>query len=241
MILTTSAATAPIREVGVTGQIYRLQEFIGQAPTRGVYVEGNEANGNALPQGFLVFQPPGSITQPHFHETNQFQVFVGGDGKFGKKAAAPVTVQYASGHTPYGPIAAGADGVVYYTLRQRWDPGAKYMPKMRDLLVRGRQRQALVTLAPDVLETFGTTVLIEPHDDGLMACVVRLHPNETYVVDHLIAGGGQYHVVLEGELVFDGERFPKRSCQFATSDAQDPSITAGAQGLAFLILRFPKS
>ena len=26
-------------------------------------------------------------------------------------------------------------------LRQRWDPGAKYMPGMRDKLVRGRQRQ----------------------------------------------------------------------------------------------------
>ena len=126
MIVTTSFENAPARDVGVTGQVYRLWEFVGRAPVRGTYVEGNEANDNALPQGFLVQQPPGSVTRPHFHETNQFQVFVGGGGHFGKRPAAPLTVQYASGHTPYGPISANDEGLLYYTLRQRWDPGAKY-------------------------------------------------------------------------------------------------------------------
>ena len=86
-------------------------------------MEGNETNDNGLPQGFLVSQPPGSVTPPHFHETNQFQVFVGGSGRLGKRRADPVTVQFAGGHTPYGPIAAGDRGIQYFTLRQSWDPG----------------------------------------------------------------------------------------------------------------------
>ena len=109
MLLTASTdeAARRARTVDVHGQDYVLCEYIGNAPTRGIYVDGNEANDNALPQGFLVTQPPGSVTRPHFHETNQFQVFVDGHARFGKKPAAPLTVQYASGHTPYGPIVAG--------------------------------------------------------------------------------------------------------------------------------------
>ena len=59
------------------------------------------------------------------HHINQFQVFVDGSGKVGRHAALPITVQYANGYTPYGPIEAGVTGVRYFTLRQQWDPGAK--------------------------------------------------------------------------------------------------------------------
>ena len=135
------------RIVHVNGHDYVLSEFVGAAPLRGTYVEGNEANGNALPQGFLVEQPPGSVTPPHFHETDQFQVFVGGSGRMGKQQANPVAVHYAGGHTPYGPIAAGNDGVQYFTLRRRWDPGAKYMPASRDRLRRGPRRHRLAASA----------------------------------------------------------------------------------------------
>jgi hypothetical protein len=265
MILSTSAIDAPIREVAVTGQTYRLQEFIGQAPVRGTYVDGSEADDNALPQGFLVFQPPNSITQPHFHETNQFQVFVGGSAKFGKKPAAPLTVQYASGHTPYGPIAAGEEGVVYYTLRQRWDPGAKYMPKMREKLVRGRQRQRLL-VADEAID--GLSYLLEPEEDGLMAARLKLRPHETALLEeHGVVGssdvdangrgagsdvqhdngadgwppgGGQYHVVLEGGVAYNDQLLPQRSCQYAAPDAEPISLTAGRHGAVVLILRFPR-
>ena len=139
MLIATSIAEANERRqvVDVHGQEYLLREFVGAVPRRGTYVEGNEANDNGHPQGFLVSQPPGSVTPPHFHETNQFQVFVGGSGRLGKRRADPVTVQFAGGHTPYGPIAAEDRGIRYFTLRQAWDPGAKYMPAMRGRLVRG--------------------------------------------------------------------------------------------------------
>lgn len=134
----TEEARRNQRRIQVNGREYVLSAYIGAAPVRGMYVEGNEVNDNGLPQGFLVEQPPGSVTKPHFHEVNQFQVFVGGAGRLGKYAAGPLTVQYAGAHSPYGPIEAGNGGVIYFTLRAAWDPGAKYMPQSRDKLRRGR-------------------------------------------------------------------------------------------------------
>jgi len=128
MPIATATSEATQRQVHVNGRDYILNEYVGQAPKRGTCVEGNEVGDTGLPQGFLVEQPPGAITLPHFHETNQFQVFVDGIGSMGKHRAEPLTVQYANGHTPYGPIKATETGVKYFTLRQRWDPGAKYMP-----------------------------------------------------------------------------------------------------------------
>ena len=72
----TSEAEKSQRNVHVNGHDYILREYVGNMPLRGKYVEGNEKNDNGMPQGFLVYQPPGSVTPPHFHETNQFQVFV---------------------------------------------------------------------------------------------------------------------------------------------------------------------
>ena len=139
MLLQRSASEARRnqRRIQVNGHEYVLSAYVGAAPVRGTYVDGNEVNDNALPQGFLVQQPPGSVTPPHFHEVNQFQVFVGGNGRMGKRPAGPVTVQYANGHTPYGPIVAGEQGVTYFTLRAAWDPGAKYMPK--SLMIEARR------------------------------------------------------------------------------------------------------
>ncbi len=228
----------------VHGQEYLLREFIGAVPRRGTYVEGNEANDNGLPQGFLVSQPPGSVTPPHFHETNQFQVFVGGSGRLGKRRADPVTVQFAGGHTPYGPIAAEDRGIRYFTLRQAWDPGAKYLPAMRGRLVRGRQRQrlaprversaaaALRNLAAPAFET-----LIAPEADGMGAELVRLGPGMRCV--RPCGGGGQYQVVIAGTLAHDGEELPRLSCRFATADELESEMEAGPAGAAVLALQFP--
>ena len=229
--------------VDVHGQEYLLREFVGAVPRRGTYVEGNEANDNGLPQGFLVSQPPGSVTPPHFHETNQFQVFVGGSGRLGKRRADPVTVQFAGGHTPYGPIAAEERGIQYFTLRQAWDPGAKYLPAMRARLVRGRQRQRLASRLERPAAALGDVAaphvetLIEREADGLGAELVRLGPGMR--TSRPCGGGGQYQVVIAGSLAHDGAELPRLSCRFATSDERACQVEAGPGGLALLALQFP--
>ena len=65
----------------------------------------------------------------HFHAVNQFQVVVEGEGTLGKRAVYPWTVHYTNGFTGYGPLCAGAAGMAFFTLRNRWDAGgARYFP-----------------------------------------------------------------------------------------------------------------
>ena len=246
MLIATSIVEANERRqlVDVHGQEYLLREFVGAVPRRGTYVEGSEANDNGLPQGFLVSQPPGSVTPPHFHETNQFQVFVGGSGRLGKRRADPVTVQFAGGHTPYGPISAEDRGILYFTLRQAWDPGAKYMPAMRSRLVRGRQRQRLAprverpaaTALGDLgVPAVGTLIALEA--DGMGAELVRLGPGMRTA--RPCGGGGQYQVVIAGTLLHEGEGLPRLSCRFATANEHECELEAGPSGVAVLALQFP--
>ncbi len=81
-----------------------------------------------FPMAFLVEQDPGSTANAHYHQQDQFQVIVGGHGTMGTHEARPVTVHFAAAHTAYGPIRASNDeGVHYFTLRNSFDPGAKFM------------------------------------------------------------------------------------------------------------------
>jgi len=250
MLIATSAkeATQSQRRVVVNGRDYVLSEYVGAAPVRGRYVEGNETNDNGLPQGFLVDQPPGAVTLPHFHETNQFQVFVEGEGRMGKHPAEPLTIQYANGHTPYGPIVAGDTGVRYFTLRQRWDPGAKYMPAARDRLTKGNQR---TRLAAGIAETTATErraiaaprqeTIFAPEPDGLAAWIYRFGPGQTATLADAADTGGQYLLVTAGELRLGETPYEKWSALFVTADEPPPEIAAGPDGLDVLILQFPET
>jgi len=224
------------RDIQVHGKTYTIAEYIGRPPMRGTYVAGAEAENpnDPRPQGFLVHQPAGAVTPPHFHEHAQFQVVVGGFARFGKHDAPPITVHYASGHTPYGPIAAGPDGVVYFTLRRAWDPGAKYMPASRDKL-RPPPRRARVA-GPFAAEDAkpGLEVLMEPEADGLAAWRITGEPG-ALLTPPAPQGDGQYHVVLDGS-AGDMER---NACAFYGPGEAAPDYRAGPDGASVLILQFP--
>lgn len=245
--ISAAEASANRRTISVHGCEYFLSGYVGMQPERGTYVEGNEKNDNGLPQGFLVEQPPHSVTPPHFHEVNQFQVFVGGGGKIGKHEAAPVSVHYANGHTPYGPITAGDDGVQYFTLRAAWDPGAKYMPENRDKLKPGPRR---FRLAPNLVvspqddlaaRTQGALEpIIDAEDDGLQAYILRLGPGGEMELPDPATGGGQYHLVVNGDLVRDdGDDFDRLSCVFLSSSEPALHARAGSGGLEMLVMQLP--
>ena len=249
MLHITSAAEAAGRQriVHVHGRDYTLSAYIGAAPERGHYVAGNEKNDNGLPQGFLVDQPPNAVTPAHFHEPNQFQVFVDGNGRMGAFPASPLTVQYANGHTPYGPIVAGDQGVKYFTLRQRWDPGAKYMPASRDLLKKGNQRtriKAGVGQADEATRLTRTETAMEtifaPESDGLAAWVLRAGPGHTAELPDASSSGGQYLIVTAGSLVHDGRDLDRLSTIYITPEERPFSPRAGATGLDLLVLQFPR-
>ena len=201
----------------------------------------------ACPRVFSSGSRQGSVTLPHFHETNQFQVFVEGHGSMGKHAAQPLTVQYANGHTPYGPITAGASGVRYFTLRQRWDPGAKYMPGARDKLTKGNQRTRIkagiaVTEAErrNRLNAPEVETIFEPEADGMAAWIYRFGSGQSVVPTAAVATGGQYLVVADGELELNGQAYEKWSTAFVTQDEKPPLLRSGPDGLDLLVLQFPE-
>jgi len=250
MLLVTSATEAMKnqRQVHVNGKDYTLSEFVGAMPRRGHYQEGNEVNDNGLPQGFLVTQPPGSVTPAHFHEPNQFQVFVAGGGRLGAKPASPLAVQYANGHTPYGPIVAGAEGLSYFTLRQRWDPGAKYVPAALEKLRKGSQRTRMASglaLASEderkVRSCTKTETVFEAEADGLAAYLLRVGPEQRVRgLPDPREGGGQYLLVAGGSAVHDGKELPKWSTIFVSREEPPPPITTSASGLDLVVLQFPQ-
>ncbi len=51
-----------------------------------------------------------------------------GSGRLGLHDIASVAVHYTDAYSAYGPIVAADDGVSWFTLRNAWDPGARYMP-----------------------------------------------------------------------------------------------------------------
>lgn len=248
LIVTPRAeAAARARKVHVNGRDYVIDEYVGSAPKKGIYVAGNEANDDGRPQGFLVHQPPNAVTPAHFHEPNQFQVFVGGKGRMGAHPAAPLTVQYANGHTPYGPIVAGEEGVEYFTLRQRWDPGAKYLPASRDLLRKGNQRTRIrggVAVADaatrSARKAIEAEVILPEEPDGLGAWMWRLGPGGATKLPDPRESGGQYLIVAAGTLVANGQALDRLSAVFVNSEECPYAITAGPDGLDLLVLQFPR-
>jgi hypothetical protein len=244
----TGEALKNQRQVHVNGHDYTLSEYVGAMPLRGEYKAGNETNDNGLPQGFLVHQPPNSVTPPHFHETNQFQVFVGGSGWMGKRAATPLTVQYVNAHTPYGPIEAGDKGVRYFTLRQCWDPGAKYMPASRDRLVRGNQRTRLAGNIPvssddERMARCDATndEILAPEADGLAAHIFRVGPEQDIDLPDPALGGGQYLIVASGSVLHGDDELDRWSTFYVTPDERAPELSAGQSGVDLLVLQFPRA
>ena len=247
LVTTAAEARAHSRTVLVNGRDYTIAEYVGAAPVKGHYVDGNEANDNGLPQGFLVHQPADAITPAHFHEPNQFQVFVGGNGRMGAFPARPLTVQYANGHTPYGPIVAGPEGVQYFTLRQRWDPGAKYLPASRDKLRKGNQRSRIKggldvsTEAERQARTgVGVETVVPPEADGLAAWLYRLAPVSKAPLPAPSTGGGQYLINVGGSLIFAGQSLGPLSTVFLSPEEPAATISAGSDGGDVLVLQFPR-
>ncbi|MDO9712106.1 hypothetical protein [Paracraurococcus lichenis] len=193
------------------------------------------------PMAFLVEQPAGSVVAAHFHEANQFQVVVAGGGMLGRHAVAPVAVHYTNAYSSYGPLAAGEQGLHYFTLRNGYDRGARYLPAAREELkgLRRRFREAVADAAPAVAE--GTEVLIAPAPDGLGAWRHRLAPGAALQGPDPASGDGQFWVVTRGSLrAADGTALPPLSVAFVAPDEPPFVATAGEEGLEVLLLQYPR-
>ena len=193
-----------------------------------------------FPMAFLVEQDPGSTANAHYHRQDQFQLVVAGKAIMGTHAVAPVSVHYAGAHTAYGPIRASEDeGVWYFTLRNGFDPGARFMSMSENRValreVAGRRHREAVA-GP---LTGDATAVLGPEQDGMGAWQYRLTPGETVIGPDPATGRGQYWVVVGGTMLKDGETLPVRSCAFVYPDDEPFAAVAGPEGLEVVAMQFP--
>ncbi len=182
---------------------------------------------------------------PHFHDTNQFQVFVHGDAVFGKKPIKGMTIHYAGGHTPYGPIEAGPEGAHYMTLRANWDSGGKEMPAKRERLRAVTRRHRVATDFPlpgdaALLETDVESREVLPfEEDGLGAMLFDIGPGRSCALDIKTPGAGQYVLVVSGAIRHGSTDLNRNSCLYRYPQDEALTVTGGAEGASVLLLQFP--
>lgn len=200
--------------------------------------------GALFPMAFLVEQDPGSTAQSHYHQQDQFQLVVGGHGTLGLHEIAPVTVHFTAAHTAYGPIRASREeGVWYFTLRNGFDPGARFMtmPENRAALrsVKGRVHREAVA-GPLPAPTDPAETLIGPEADGMAAWRYRLAPDGRVTGLDPSNGRGQYWVVTGGSLLRDGQLLDRLSCAFVYPDEAAFAAVAGPEGAEVIAMQFPR-
>jgi hypothetical protein len=207
-----------------------------------------------FPMAFLVEQDPGTTAHAHFHQQDQFQIVVNGAGTMGLHDAGPVTVHFTGAYTAYGPIKADPDrGIWYMTLRNGFDPGARFMEKAENRAalraIPGRVHREAVAgpLPPATLpsvapatETSATETLLGPDPDGMGAWRYRLAPGQAVLGPDPATGRGQYWVVVGGSMHRDGQHLTLRSLAFVHPDEAPFTAIAGATGLEVVAMQFPR-
>jgi len=218
-------------------------DFIGR------HAQGEITNG---PETFLIEMSPRETILPHYHEVDQFQVFLDGAGRFGKADARPLAVHYVDRYTGYGPIDASELGYTYFVMHAEKDPGAVYRhkPGYRERMKPGKKRHRLVhgiasSTAPVLLSR--REAALEPlfekddFDDGMGAFMLRLGPGMQTAGPAPDRTGGQYYLVVNGSLEWNGASLPAWSPVHVAPGERPPDLRAGANGLEVLLLQFPRA
>ncbi|MGZ0186555.1 MAG: rubredoxin [Alphaproteobacteria bacterium] len=225
------------------GTVVALREFDFQGP----FAERDPALPVDGPQCFRVEQPPGSVVEPHFHVADEYQLIAMGGGRLGRHGLRQLAIHYAGAFTPYGPIVADAtEGVVYFTLRPRRDPGALFLPMERAKLEPSPKRFFMAepdeeALAGEVLATWPAPSLVclhGPEKDGAAAWRATLGPGQRMTPPK--PGGDGYYIVVTGGSWLNGDTaLPLWSCAFVAQGEAPLELLAGADGLDAVIMQFP--
>ncbi len=195
------------------------------------------------PQAFLVEQSEESLAGSHYHVEAQFQVVVAGGGEIGRHALKPYTVHYANPYTGYGPLQAGPQGLSYLTLRAVGDPNRPfYLPDTKDQMKPGPRlnltSEPVAAGDPGGIGAVQCQPVLDPRPDGIAAWMLRVPPNVSAAAPRHANGGGQFRVVVAGEMKTAQALLPRLGCAFHGADECDRAIVAGPAGLEVLVLQF---
>lgn len=225
------------------GTVVSVREFDFKGPFAGRDPEARMEG----PQCFRVEQPPGSVVETHFHVADEYQLVALGGGRLGRHGLRPLGVHFSSAFTPYGPIVAdSAQGVIYFTLRPRRDPGALFLPAERDKLKTAPKRFFMaepddVALPAATLAQWDAPSLVSihgPEQDGAAAWRATLGPGQR-LTPPKPAGDGYFIVVTGGAWLHGADALPLWSCAFVAQGETPSALVAGPEGLDAAILQFP--
>jgi hypothetical protein len=227
--------------------------FIGE--NRNTLKQGQAAPeaGLLYPMAFLVEKEPHAIVKPHFHQADQYQVVVQGGGRLGTHDVGTVAVHYTDAWSAYGPIVAADEGIAWFTLRNTWDSGARYMPAAREQLRAARlqafqHREATAAPMPVLsaaelarTDRASCAAVIEQTPDGMASWRYRMPVEAHLTGPDPSEGGGQFWIVLSGSASAAGAAdLPPNSCLFVAPDDGCFSVKAGAGGAEMLCVQFPR-
>ncbi|MGD0103291.1 MAG: hypothetical protein ABSC06_04560 [Rhodopila sp.] len=226
--------------------------FIGK--NRTILKEGDPvpASDCLYPMAFLVEKDAAAVVHPHFHQADQYQVIVQGSGRLGVHDVASIAVHYTDAYSAYGPIVAADEGVSWFTLRNAWDPGARYMPahrqQLREARARYQHREATCGPLPPLTDQelaalsapTGNAVIAET-PDGLGTWRYTLPGNGSITGPEPSTGGGQFWLVSAGSAaVAGGALLPVRSCVFVAPEDDAANLLAGPGGADLICMQFPR-
>lgn len=206
--------------------------------------EADPARETLMPMAFLVEQDPGTTAHAHFHQQDQFQLVVNGKGTMGLHDAGPVTVHFTGAYTAYGPIKADPEqGIWYMTLRNGFDPGARFMERAENrAFLRGiagrRHREGVAGPLP--APTAPVETLLGPEADGMGSWRYSLRPGEALTGPDPATGRGQYWAVVRGSLLSGDRVLGERSLAFVLPDEAAFHATAGDTGAEVVVMQFPR-
>ena len=250
MILTADSAVAHATARRLTPDGW-ITTFIGQ--NRGTLRADDTvpASGCLYPMAFLVEKDAGAVVPPHFHQADQYQVIVHGSGRVGIHDVASVSVHYTDAYSAYGPIVAADEGVAWFTLRNAWDPGARYLPahrrQLRDARAIHQHREATCGPIPPLtgeqlaaIRTPASQALIAATPDGLGTWRYFVPAGDSVCGPEPSGGGGQFWLVSAGSAaVAGGALLPVRSCVFVAPDDPAACLVAGPNGADLMCMQFP--
>lgn len=199
-------------------------------------------HGDDDPQAYLIENSPAMTIASHFHDVDQYQVFVKGEGAIGRKEVEPVSVHFARAFTTYGPIESRGEGLGWMTLRPRRDLGAKMIDTHRETLRERRDRQPWQTTVPvdftGAADARATEVI--GAEGGLSARAMALAAGHEAVAGDPSVTPCQYILVTGGSLLHEGREHAALTVVHVPPTDAPFRLVAGAHGLKCLVLEFPK-
>jgi hypothetical protein len=197
------------------------------------------------PTVFLIEQDANTVLPAHFHRQNQYQVFIEGSGLIGSHPIEPITVHYAGAYTGYGPLAAGPEGLKYFTIRPVFEAGAILLKDAKTEMRKGPKRGAHVEVAPPskarltALTETETHIALAPADDGLAVFFVLYPPGERIDRISCLGSQGFFLLIAEGAVVNGTTSIQKWDSLFANTGEELPDLRADDGGAAVLWLFVP--